>query len=94
MRFINLNPQSCEQRARQAQNHVSSLPYGGPMPSKRLSYKGFTRLGLVLMSAMAVSLASACTPVSSLSSSDGAAVPSALSGQPNASGKALLETRP
>ena len=58
------------------------------MPSKRLSYKGFTRLGLVLMSAMAVSLASACTPVSSLSSSDGAAVPSPLSGQPNASGKA------
>ena len=57
------------------------------MASKRLSHKGFTRTGLVLMFAMAVPLASACTPVATLSPSDGAAGTSAVSGQPNASGK-------
>jgi len=45
------------------------------MPSDRSSYVGFTRMGTVLMSAMAVALVAGCVPVAPPEPSDSAAVP-------------------
>jgi len=45
------------------------------MPSDRSSYVGFTRMGMVLMSAMAVALVAGCVPVAPPEPSDSAAVP-------------------
>ena len=53
------------------------------MPSRRLSRNGFTRMGLVLVSAMSVALLGACTPVGTLSAPETAAVPGGSAGQPN-----------
>ena len=61
------------------------------MPSQRRSHLGLSRKGLVLLSAMAVSLASACTPVEVPSPSDGSAGQGSTSGSaPSAKGGSAL----
>jgi len=63
------------------------------MPSRRLSRNGFTRMGLVLVSAMSVALLGACTPVETPSVPETAAVLGGSAGQPNGGSAAAALAR-